>query len=772
VANGERTVRIKFDGTTKGLAAAAAAARREMRAVQKAAADHEKAVAATQREGEATAAKFAEERSKRFAKWRGELTSMAKSVLSFTASAMSNVAALNGGLGVVVGLASWAVAASGALGLIPGALAAGAAGMITWKLGADGIKQAFAGTTSTVDNLKAKVSDTFRRELVPAVREVNALLPQTTGHFQRIASAISETITRFTGMLRQKSNTEALNATLDSSAGIIRNVGKALAPLGQAFLDLAQVGSRSLEKLTGGTGALAQRFADFIRQAKDSGKIDQWIQGGLDAFKELWGLLTDVWDIAKSVFGALRDGGAGVAPILGPAIETVKRFVESPQGQETFRSLGELLSRVGDAVSRVLEPALRAVGPLIGPLSKLFGDVADKLADALAPAMEQLGDIAGPLMAALGPIVMALVDGLTPVLPALIDGIRVLGAVFVLLTPIILGAAAGFSLIVGFVMAAVQALTGDFVGAAKTLSDSWSNSMNIAGTITNTNWTKMSSDILNGTNSSNDAVKGSAFTMKTDWGGALMGMQGQTGSAMGGILGQLQGGMGQAAGAAGQGGRNASGQFGGAIMEMQTGANRGTGGVLEILRGFIRRIPDAMGNVGSLLFQAGVSIIQGLGRGIDAAFGGVFSKVGSLLGRLRGLFPFSPAKTGPFSGRGWVLYSGMAIAETLGEGVLARAGAAVAAVRGMAGQMAAAVPGGLLAPVPSASGPLVGGVPSERSGGDAGAGSTGGSGSGGARVIELTLDLGSGISERVRIEIDEAGRATARAAGAGTGGMR
>jgi hypothetical protein len=39
------------------------------------------------------------------------------------------------------------------------------------------------------------------------------------------------------------------------------------------------------------------------------------------------------------------------------------------------------------------------------------------------------------------------------------------------------------------------------------------------------------------------------------------------------------------------------------------------------------------------------------------------------LSAIRDFFPFSPAKVGPFSGRGYTTYSGMALMEGLGEGV-------------------------------------------------------------------------------------------------------
>jgi hypothetical protein len=55
-----------------------------------------------------------------------------------------------------------------------------------------------------------------------------------------------------------------------------------------------------------------------------------------------------------------------------------------------------------------------------------------------------------------------------------------------------------------------------------------------------------------------------------------------------------------------------------------------------------------------------------IGGAKDRISGGILS--------IRNLFPFSPAKEGPFSGRGWTTYSGQAIAEGLAAGMLARGG--------------------------------------------------------------------------------------------------
>ena len=69
-----------------------------------------------------------------------------------------------------------------------------------------------------------------------------------------------------------------------------------------------------------------------------------------------------------------------------------------------------------------------------------------------------------------------------------------------------------------------------------------------------------------------------------------------------------------------------------------------------------------------------------------SAFGAVKDAVSGGLSKIRNLFPFSPAKEGPFSGRGWVLYSGLSIGQAMGDGIRRSSGQAITA----AAQMAAA----------------------------------------------------------------------------------
>ncbi|HCG55516.1 MULTISPECIES: tape measure protein [Brevibacterium] len=88
---------------------------------------------------------------------------------------------------------------------------------------------------------------------------------------------------------------------------------------------------------------------------------------------------------------------------------------------------------------------------------------------------------------------------------------------------------------------------------------------------------------------------------------------------------------------------------------------------------FVRRLPgralSALGNIGSKLYNSGKAMIDGFKDGIVNAFNNAVNAVKNGLNRIRNFFPFSPAKEGPFSGKGWTFYSGQSMSEGLADGM-------------------------------------------------------------------------------------------------------
>ena len=93
------------------------------------------------------------------------------------------------------------------------------------------------------------------------------------------------------------------------------------------------------------------------------------------------------------------------------------------------------------------------------------------------------------------------------------------------------------------------------------------------------------------------------------------------------------------------------------------------GSIISTAAGIPGKVLQGLGNVGSMLWNSGASIVSGFLGGIKSAWGNVTSWVSGALSKVRNLFPFSPAKEGPFSGKGWVLYSGQSIGEAFAQGI-------------------------------------------------------------------------------------------------------
>lgn len=110
-------------------------------------------------------------------------------------------------------------------------------------------------------------------------------------------------------------------------------------------------------------------------------------------------------------------------------------------------------------------------------------------------------------------------------------------------------------------------------------------------------------------------------------------------------------------------------------------------------------ILGAVGDLGSLLVGSGEALLNGLKDGVMNALGGVTDSISQALEGIRALFPFSPAKKGPFSGHGYTTYSGRALMDDFGGAIVAtapkvaaRAASAMSAVHDALGAAALGVP--------------------------------------------------------------------------------
>ncbi|MCE7008725.1 hypothetical protein LWC34_38830 [Kibdelosporangium philippinense] len=280
--------------------------------------------------------------------------------------------------------------ASGALLALPAIGVAAAGAMAAVKLGADGATRAFDRLGPTIDGLKSAVSSSFERALNPAVDNLRGILPQLRAPLQNIVTQIGGMATEATKVVKLPQNMQVLKAALDGAGLSTGNLRKAVAPLTQAFIDLVSVGVPGLGSMTQNAGGLAQSFADWVREAKESGQLAEWLENGRDALRAIWDALQDIVGIVGGVFRGISAGAGGAAGALGPLLDGLNRIVNSEQGQEVLRAIGEALARIGEAITSVALPAFDALAPLLPPLLELFTRIVEILAEELVPVIEFL----------------------------------------------------------------------------------------------------------------------------------------------------------------------------------------------------------------------------------------------------------------------------------------------------------------------------------------------------------------------------------------------
>lgn len=111
------------------------------------------------------------------------------------------------------------------------------------------------------------------------------------------------------------------------------------------------------------------------------------------------------------------------------------------------------------------------------------------------------------------------------------------------------------------------------------------------------------------------------------------------------------------------------------------------------VKGIPSRVKSALGNLGSVLVGAGRALIAGFIRGIKGMLGSVRSAASSVVSAARDFFPFSPAKKGPFSGRGYTTYSGQALVGDFARAIAGGTPGVRAALNGLSGMAASQLAG-------------------------------------------------------------------------------
>jgi phage-related protein len=401
--------------------------------------------------------------------------------------------------GGIVTLAAALSDAVGAVALLPAVGAAGAAAIGALVVGFEGIGDAIKADDidefrEALKNLspEAQATAVAVRNLGPAWRELRMAVQDSL--FRDMADTITTLAdaqlpglkTALSGVAAQLNLGAREWVAFATSARSVAdtelmasNITKAfaeLAPAGalfsEALRDIAAVGSGFLPELAGGFTTIAEKFRDFISNARETGQLEAFIQRALDTLTQLGTIIGNVAVGFGNILSAGNTSGAGLLDIIEQITERFENFTASAAGQEAFGNFFKSAQQAAEAIMPVLEdlfllfandilPILAEIGTIVGPsvsvVLKAIGEalrVAEpgilafaegfgSFLEALAPALPALGELVGVLGESLGTILErvgpafadvaeVLAENLAEALsnPELIDGIVAMAEAF------------------------------------------------------------------------------------------------------------------------------------------------------------------------------------------------------------------------------------------------------------------------------------------------------------------------------------------------------
>lgn len=587
---------------------------------------------------------------------------------------------------------------------LPSLLFLAGGGFAAVALGMEGIKKAAEVLKPAVDNLKASLSSTFERTMVPVFQDLLKIFPTLEGGLQRIAVGISQMAKSFTEVISSREGLRDIREILFNTGQFFSDITPGVQAFAQSLLTLGREGSQSFDLLAAGFNTFLSDFNAVVQEVAGDGSLRAAFVG-----------LADVTNSLLSAFNRLFEAGIRVMGTLGgPLSELINGFTD------VLVELMPILGEISGLIADVLGQALSALAPIFKELAPVIQEITDLIGTVFTEAIKILQPILEDLVSILSDSFLSILETLRPLLKPLLEFFGNLA--------ILVGQTLAEALIL--IMPFIKQLVGFFVNMFTVLEPLLPALFELADIVL-----KSLLDIIQQLMPDIMKIAGEAMPKLLDAAVKLMpafldflgvlvdlvpviadfiliildlvipviqDMARSIGNAWDNIATFFKGGIDIITGII----KTFVGLFTGDWEKMSEGIKQTARGLWDSLRGAFlsgldainvmflglpARIINSLGNLGGLLVESGKAMIRGFIEGIQQMVGAAVQRAKDVVNAVREYFPFSPAKKGPFSGQGYTYYSGIALMDDWAKGIEQGTPAAVAAINEAMGASAGSV---------------------------------------------------------------------------------
>lgn len=588
-----------------------------------------------------------------------------------------------------------------------GNAAAGLVGFVSQGAGLSAVKTLLHGSSSAAGSLSYAFADVLKG-IVSVGAAAAPVFADLSAKAAEVASAWGERMTAafvdgslqeyFSGAVE---TARQFGAFMGQLGGIVSGVWSAMNAAGAPFL--------------GTLGQAVQSTNEWVNSAQGMGTLVSFFEsmsGAVGALMPVLGSLAGI--IGGTVAPAIAEFAEALGPGLQAAVDGVGRTLSAiaPYASAFGSALGAVLSAVGPLlpVIAALVPVLSAAGSAFGVLQSIIPAVTGVLAGLSWPLvavgaalallgvaiaqtpglMEPLKTAFTTLIAAIQPVVQILMQvgqqiiaALMPAFAALVPVIAMIisfvAQVIAALTPILAVIGQLVAAIVGALMPVITALIPVLslvITVASAIVSALAPIISVVSQVVGA-FVRLLGIILGFVAQALAAI----ISFVT---GVVSGFVSMVGSVIGTVAGWVSSVLGFFR-SLGSGALSAARSM---WSSVSSAFSSGVSSAVSFVASMPGRVLGALGNVGGLLVASGRALIQGFINGIRSMVGAVADAARGVVQAARNFFPFSPAKTGPFSGRGWVLYSGQSLGEAFAQGISDRVADAAAASKELMGAAA------------------------------------------------------------------------------------
>lgn len=243
------------------------------------------------------------------------------------------------------------------------------------------------------------------------------ILPLATFGMQNFATAINHGLQETLAYLGTRQAIRDIGTIFFNIGEAGKQLAGVIPALTRAFVDLSAVGSEFLQPIAADIDNAADRFAEWVDEARRSGDLTRIFQTALDTIKAIGQAAINTGIGIKNLFQLGPDGSLFLDTITRLS-KSFREFTESAAGQQQIKDFFTEINRAGARASGILEVLARNV---VGSLLPALNDLGAGLGPGVVTLLESLGDAIDNLRPALGPVgeaISTVVDALSPLLNA------------------------------------------------------------------------------------------------------------------------------------------------------------------------------------------------------------------------------------------------------------------------------------------------------------------------------------------------------------------